>query len=119
MTADAKASLEAGRVIAWPSVDVGRTIADGMRLSSLGALPFLHLRRFLDGVLLVADDEIRRAMARAAWESRLVLEPSGAATLAAALFHRRELPPDRPVVCVLSGGNVDPDRYFELVAGIA
>jgi threonine dehydratase len=119
LAADAKASLEAGCVIAWPSADVSRTIADGMRLSSVGALPFAHLRRFLDGVVLVSDDEIRRAMARAAWESRLVLEPSGAATLAAALFHRRELPPERPVACVLSGGNVDPERYLELVAGAA
>jgi threonine dehydratase len=116
LAADAKASLEADRVIAWPSEDVRRTIADGMRLSSLGALPFLHLRRFLDGVVLVSDDEIRRAMARAAWEARLVLEPSGAATLAAALFHAAELPHGRPVVCVLSGGNIDPDRYLQLLS---
>jgi threonine dehydratase len=118
LAADAKASLEAGRVVAWPSEDVGRTIADGMRLSSVAALPFVHLQRFLDGVVLVSDEEIRRAMARAAWEARLVLEPSGAATLAAALFHPDALPADRPVVCVLSGGNIDPDRYLELVSGL-
>jgi threonine dehydratase len=43
------------------------------------------------------------------------LEPSGATTLAAWLFHRDELPPEGKVVCVLSGGNVDPDRYESLV----
>jgi threo-3-hydroxy-L-aspartate ammonia-lyase len=116
LAADAKESLGAGRIVTWPSDDVGRTIADGMRLSALGALPFRHLKRFLDDVVLVEDDEIRAAMARAAWETRLVLEPSGAATLAAALFHRDAFPSDRPIVCVLSGGNIDPDRYLSLVA---
>jgi threonine dehydratase len=115
LAADAKESLEAGRIVTWPGEDVGRTIADGMRLRSLGALPFLHLMRYLDGIVLVADEDIQAAMARAAWDARLVLEPSGAATLAAALFHGHAFPSDRPLVCVLSGGNIDPHRYLSLV----
>jgi threonine dehydratase len=116
LAADGKESLEAGRIVTWSSADVGRTIADGMRLSSLGALPFLHLTCFLDDVVLVEDEEIQAAMTRAAWEARLILEPSGAATLAAALFHRDAFPAEHPIVCVLSGGNIDPERYFSLVA---
>jgi threonine dehydratase len=59
-------------------------------------------------------------MVRAAREARLVLEPSGATTLAAWLFHRDELPASGRVVCILSGGNVDPARYEELIArGVA
>ncbi len=55
-------------------------------------------------------------MVRAARGARLVVEPSGATTLAAWLFHAAELPPDGPVVAILSGGNVDPDRYARLFA---
>jgi threonine dehydratase len=55
-------------------------------------------------------------MVRALDEARLVLEPSGATTLAAWLFHAAELPRDGRVVCVLSGGNVDPERFATLLA---
>jgi threonine dehydratase len=68
-------------------------------------------------------------MVRAAHEARLVLEPSGATSLAAWLFHAEELPAlgavtgrsgRGRVVCILSGGNVDPARYEELLArGVA
>ena len=71
---------------------------------------------YADGVLTVSETDIRRAMVRAARGARLVLEPSGATSLAAWLSHEPELPPDGPVVVILSGGNVDPDRYAELIA---
>jgi threo-3-hydroxy-L-aspartate ammonia-lyase len=116
LAADAQESLAAGRLIRWEPERVGRTIADGMRPASIGRLPFAHLRRYLDGVVTVEEDEICRAMARAADEGRLVVEPSGATAIAAWLFHASELPDVRTVVCVVSGGNVDPDRYVELTA---
>jgi threo-3-hydroxy-L-aspartate ammonia-lyase len=119
LAADARESLAQGRIVRWPAERVGATIADGQRLQSIGTLTFSHLSRFLDGVVAVGEDEIRRAMVRAQREARLVLEPSGATTLAALLFHRSELPLGR-VVCVLSGGNVDPARYDALIAeGVA
>jgi len=116
LAADARESLAAGRIVRWEPERVGATIADGMRATSLGELPFAHLRRYLDGVIAVSEIEITRAMARAADVARLVLEPSGATALAAWLFHGEELPTADTVVCVLSGGNVDPGRYAELVA---
>jgi threonine dehydratase len=116
LAADARESLAAGRIVRWEPERVGATIADGMRATSLGQLPFAHLRRYLDGVIAVREGEIARAMARAADVARLVLEPSGATALAAWLFHVEELPAADTVVCVLSGGNVDADRYAELVA---
>jgi threonine dehydratase len=87
-----------------------------MRTEALGDLPFRHLRRYLDGVITVDEEEIARAMSRAAARARLVLEPSGATSLAAWLFHRDELRATGRVVCVLSGGNIDPARYQELTA---
>lgn len=114
LAADARDSLARGRLVRWPAEAVGRTMADGMRATSLGALTFRHLSRWLDGIVVVDEAEIGRAMWRALRDARLVLEPSGATALAALLFRAAELPPG-PIVAVLSGGNVDPQRYHELV----
>ncbi|MGD0019804.1 MAG: threonine/serine dehydratase [Candidatus Limnocylindrales bacterium] len=120
LAADARDSLAQGRIVTWPAEMVGRTIADGQRTTHIGRIPFELLRRYLDGIVTVTDDEIARAMVRASREARLVLEPSGATTLAAWLFHGDELPARGRVVSILSGGNVDPARYGELLArGVA
>ena len=60
----------------------------------------------------LAVTEIVSAVARAARQLRLVLEPSGAASLAALLRHGDGLPPGARVA-ILSGGNVDPSQYAE------
>lgn len=116
LAADARDSLREGRLVRWEPSQVGRTIADGMRPASIGVRNLAHLRAYLTGVLVVSEDEIRRAMVRAADEARLVVEPSGATTLAAWCFHADELPPTGRVVVVLSGGNVDAGRYAQLIA---
>ncbi len=92
MAADAAESLRVGHIVRWDAERVGRTAADGMRTSSLGRLTFRHLAARLDGVLTVSEPAIRRAMVRAGREARLVLEPSGATTLAASLFEVEQLP---------------------------
>jgi len=120
LAADARDSLARGEVVTWPAEAVGQTIADGQRTASIGQIPFRLMRRYLDRIVTVGEDEIARAMVRASREARLVLEPSGATTLAAWLFHAEELPANGRVVCILSGGNVDPARYDELLArGVA
>ena len=120
LAADARDSMAQGRIVTWPAETVGKTIADGQRTTHLGKIPFALMRRHLDGIVTVAEDEIARSMVRASREARLVLEPSGATALAAWLFHADELRSSGRVVCVLSGGNVDPARYDELLAlGIA
>jgi threonine dehydratase len=120
LAADARDSLAQGKIVTWSADMVGRTIADGQRTTHLGRIPFSLLSRYLDGIVTVTEDEIARAMVRASREARLVLEPSGATTLAAWLFHEDELPESGRVVAILSGGNVDPARYDELLArGVA
>ncbi|MEO7119073.1 MAG: threonine/serine dehydratase [Candidatus Limnocylindrales bacterium] len=116
LAADARESLTTGAIVRWPPELTGRTSADGMRTTSLGALTFRHLRERVDGVIVVDEAEIARAMAHAARVARLIVEPSGATSIAAWLFHVAELPADGPVVCLVSGGNVDPDTYLRLVA---
>lgn len=116
LAADARDSLRAGRIVRWEPGETGRTIADGVRTSAVGTIPFRQLSRYLDDVLTVSEDEIVVAMARAAREARLVLEPSGAVSLAALIFRGDALGSEGRVVAVLSGGNVDAPRYTELIA---
>jgi threonine dehydratase len=120
LAADGRDSLARGEIVTWPAETVAGTIADGQRTTHIGQIPFALFRRHLAGIVTVTDDEIARAMVRASREARLVLEPSGATTLAAWLFHQDELPESGRVVCILSGGNVDPALYEELIArGVA
>jgi threonine dehydratase len=116
LAADGQESLRVGHVVTWPAEKVGSTIADGQRTAHIGRRTFAHMSRYLDGIVTVTEDEIRRAMVRAAREARLILEPSGATALAAVLFGGGELPAGGRIVVVLSGGNVDPARYATLIA---
>jgi threonine dehydratase len=80
-------------------------------------LNFDHVLRYVDGIVAVPEEEIRAAMRIMLVSTGLVAEPSGAITLAAALFRRTELPACRTVVAVLSGGNIDPELKRELEEG--
>ena len=117
LAADTRDSLAAGQLTPWPSDQTSRTIADGLRGEAPAPIPFAHLiGGQLDGVITVSEEEIVEALATAASEARLVLEPSGAATLAALLFHAGVMAAEGHVVAVLSGGNVDSARFVEWLA---
>lgn len=107
---DVRRSLEAGRRV---SIEVPRTIADGQQTTTPGERPFEVLQARLAGVVTVSDEEIVAAMRFAAEHLGTVLEPSGACALAALLAGRVQ--PGRRVGVVLSGGNVDAERYRDLV----
>lgn len=92
------------------------TIADGMRVQAPGALTFPFVARNAEDVLTVSDEEIVAALKFLLFRLKLLVEPTGAASAAAALFDK--LPPDiRRVGVVLSGGNIDPDLLARLVGG--
>ncbi len=119
LAADAAESLELGHIVRWAGAATARTIADGTRTQAIGERPFAHLSRLLDGVVTVSEAEIARAVRLGAERSRLVVEPSGALTIAAAAFHAHDLglaTLTGTVVAVVSGGNVDPVRYRSLLA---
>ena len=115
IAADTHDSIAAGRRTPWPGEKVGRTIADGLRGEAPAEIPFEYMRRHLDGVVLVSEDEIVDAMRVAARELKLVLEPSGAVSLAGLLAHSDEFPTGTRVA-VLTGGNVDPERYTQFLS---
>ncbi len=119
LAADARESLAAGMIVEWPADRVSRTIADGTRTQALGRRTFAHLSALLDRIVTVSEAEIAAAVRLVAETSRLVAEPSGALTVAALSFRRAEAGLDGlagPVVAVVSGGNVDPVAYRELLA---
>ena len=119
LAADAKASLAAGHVVRWDASLVNRTIADGVRGQAIGRRPWAHMSRLLDDIVTVSEVEIAAGVRIAAEECRLVVEPTGALAIAALRFRAREAGVEGlsgPVVGVVTGGNVDPERYRELLA---
>lgn len=114
--ADARESLAAGEIRTWPTERTHRTIADGLRVNRLGNLPWAHIQALVSEIVTVSDDDMREAMRQLAARARLVVEPSGAAGMAAHLTGAAG-PVRAPRVIVLSGGNVDPEQYRQILAG--
>lgn len=98
------ASLEAGepRTLSGPL----RTIADGLAVARPGEVTLPHVRALVDEVTVVDDDTIARAVLLLLERAKLVVEPAGAAGVAALLAGR--VPVEPPMVAVLTGGNIDP-----------
>ena len=94
------------------------TIADGLAPTRAGDLTFAHAAALLDDVVLVGDDDIRRAAAHLITRRKLVVEYSGAATVAALLSGRVPVA-GRNVCAVLSGGNLDTSLLGEILDSAA
>jgi threonine dehydratase len=108
--ASMKAALKAGEPV---TLDRGASVADGLVPVRTGDLTFRHVRELVDDVVLVDDDAIRAAASLLFRKQRLVVEFSGAATVAALRTGRVESE-GRSVVAVVSGGNVDPAFLVDL-----
>lgn len=115
LAADAQASLRQKQRVTFPAEQVGRTIADGLRTSPVGEIPFEHISKFVDDIVAVTEDEIRESMRRILHNIRVVAEPSGAVAPAAAFFHAAQLPKVRKIAAVVSGGNVDPKMLTSIL----
>jgi len=113
---DAQQSFRKGEIVELSAERVSSTLADGLRTQSIGPINFQHIRRFVDDMITVTEDEIRSAMRRMMTNARIVAEPSGAVTFAAWLFHAKELPEGKKTVAVVSGGNVDPHLLAQVLS---
>ena len=109
---DTRRSIAAGERI---SIDVPRTIADGLQAPEPGELTFEVNRRLVDEIATVTDEEIVDAMTFLFDRLKLVVEPSGAVGVAA-LLSGRLAAPGAQVGVVISGGNVGAARFAELVS---
>ena len=97
------ASLAAGHPI---TVQARPTMADGIAVSRPGDVPFAILSGLAERVITVSEESLSRGLLLCLERAKQVVEPAGAAGVAALLEHARDLAP--PVVVVLSGGNIDP-----------
>src|SRR5579859_5414028 len=116
LAADAQASLRAGKQVAWDPEAVTRTIADGLRTTPVGDIPWQHIKTYVDDIVAVTEDDIRASVRRILQNTRLLAEPSGAVAPAAFFYHRELLPPARKTVAVVSGGNIAPEMLREILA---
>ena len=97
------ASLAAGHPV---SVQARPTMADGIAVSRPGDIPFSILSDLAERMVTVSEEGLSRGLVLCLERAKQVVEPAGAAGVAALLEHPRDFAP--PVVVVLSGGNIDP-----------
>lgn len=96
------------------TLDRTSSLADGLLTRSVGTFTFPILRLMVREAIQVTEDEIRAAVRFLHHEAVVSAEPSGAVAVAA-LLAGRVAPARGPIVAVVSGGNVDPDLYADLV----
>jgi threonine dehydratase len=106
------ASIAEGRPVTLPGT---ASVADGLLPVRPGDLTFAHVQAFVDAVVTVEDEAIVRAMRWLFSQARVVVEPSGAVTVAAAL-RAAESSQDEHPVAVISGGNIAVDDFAKLVS---
>jgi threonine dehydratase len=114
LAADAQASLRSGKIVQFPAEQVSRTIADGLRTQSIGPINFEHIRRHVDDIVTVTEDEILQAMKVLAANPETIAEPSGAVATAGFMFRRAQPPGTKVNVAIISGGNIEPNMLKEL-----
>lgn len=111
--ADAYESFRRGQLT---KIDSSDTIADGLRALHVGEINWEIIRRYVDDIVLVSEEEIKEAMALLLTRTKLLAEPSGAVTTAAVLQGRVGASAGQKVAAVISGGNVDLSTLAALVA---
>ncbi|HDR8971132.1 threo-3-hydroxy-L-aspartate ammonia-lyase [Burkholderia vietnamiensis] len=112
---DGQQSFRSGAIV---HIDTPRTIADGAQTQHLGNLTFQILRRDVDDILTATDAELVDSMRFFATRMKLIVEPTGCLSLAAARSMKDELAGKR-VGIVISGGNVDLANFAALVSSPA
>ncbi|AKT49973.1 threonine dehydratase [Olsenella sp. oral taxon 807] len=90
----------------WYASDTASTFADGIAVKNPGEITFQMVRKYVDDIVTVSDDEIAAAILNLMERQKVVAEGAGAVPVAAAMFDKLPLAGKR-VVCVVSGGNID------------
>jgi threonine dehydratase len=107
-SAAVSASLAAGEPVA---LEQFRTVADGLNAPWGGPNTFAAISRLVDSVITVTEEEILNGLRAIAGRAKLVVEPAGAAAVAALIAGKTPSPAGKKVVAILSGGNVDQSRF--------
>lgn len=109
---DGQQSLRKGEIV---HIDTPRTIADGAQTQHLGQLTFPIIRRDVNDILTVSDEELKACMRFFAERMKIVVEPTGCLGFAAARRMKEQLAGKR-VGVLISGGNIDLGRFAGLIA---
>ncbi|MES1172167.1 MAG: threonine ammonia-lyase [Bacteroidota bacterium] len=106
-----RAALQQGEPV---RIDTVRTIADGIAVGRVGALPFQSIRQHVDGVVTVDEEEIAEAILVLLEKEKVIAEGAGAAPLAA-LLHRDIPLAGKTVVVIIGGGNIDVNVLSRII----
>ncbi len=102
---DAYRSFKTGKLIGMPGPSA--SIADAIKIPMLGRLTYPLVKKYVDDIVTVGEEQIIEATLMTVEKGHLVVEPSGALALAAALVYKDcKFDPKKPIVCLASGGNV-------------
>lgn len=112
---DAAQSFRAGQIVSLPAES--NTLADGARVLRIGDRNWEILRRDLDAVVEVGEDQIREGLRLLFELANLKAEPTGALAIGAILAEPERFKGKR-VCCVISGGNADPNLYAQLISSL-
>jgi threonine dehydratase len=106
------AALAAGRTVTLERID---TMADGIANKRVSDLTLAHVRALVDDVVTVSEEDLSRALLVLLERTKSVVEPAGAAPLAAALAGKLPDDPGDAACLILSGGNIDPTLLIRVI----
>lgn len=106
-------SLKANRIVELGQID---TIADGLALKKPGEQSFEIVKKYVDEIVLVDEEDIKQAVVFLLERTKLLVEPSGAVTVAALMTGKANLQ-NRKITAILSGGNLDLTVLLNLISG--
>ncbi len=106
------AALEAGRPV---TLEPASTVADGIAVKRAGDLTFEHVRRWVDEIVTVSEEEIASAILYLLEREKTVAEGAGAVTVAALMNHRVQGLGGKQVVAIVSGGNIDVNLVARII----
>lgn len=106
-------SLRAGHPV---TVEMGATIADGLRVSKAEEINYQLIRDHVDHLLTIDEDHISRAMKEAALLGKITAEPSACVGIAAAMTGRIDTRPGRKICFIITGGNIDASMLQQALA---
>ncbi|MFQ0812929.1 serine dehydratase [Brucella anthropi] len=109
---DGQQSFRSGKIV---HIDVPKTLADGAQTQALGDMTFAIIRETVRDILVVSDDELVQGMKFFASRMKMVVEPTGCLAFAGARQMASKLRGKR-VGVIVSGGNVDLDRFATLIS---
>ena len=107
-------SRKAGHPVEVP---MGETLADGLMITKTGEFNYPLIDKYVDEIVPASDEFIKKALLEIIFKGKLLVEPSAAIGLAAALEGTFKVKPGEKVCFFLSGGNIDPDKLASFLPG--